>query len=85
MYREIKERVGRLTERGRSAGNGDRFALGDCQGPTDDAWIEIIVASRTDAYLRETVSAATDRSIEFISKSFKELFRRPRGPATTTM
>ena len=43
------------------------------------AWTEIMVASRTDSYLRETVSAASDRAAEFISQSFKELFPRPEG------
>ncbi len=36
-----------------------------------------MVASRTDSYLRESVSAANDRMAEFIDQSFKELFPRP--------
>ena len=40
------------------------------------AFIELVVASRTDAYLRESVTAANARA-EFIEQSFKELFPRP--------
>lgn len=43
------------------------------------AWIELIVASRTDSYLRQSVSAANDRAAQFIDRSFKELFPRPAG------
>ncbi len=43
------------------------------------AWIELVVASRTDSYLRESVSAANDRVAEFINRSFEELFPRPEG------
>src|SRR5271156_6472906 len=79
MYSEVKERVGRLTN------VDDRRAMAidllweTCRGRLMTAWTEIIVASRTDSYLRETVSAATDRSIEFLRNSFKELFPSPEG------
>ena len=36
-----------------------------------------MVASRTDSYLRESVSAANGRMAEFIDQSFKELFPSP--------
>jgi AcrR family transcriptional regulator len=79
MYVEITERVGRLTN------VDDRRAMAIdllweiSRGRLMTAWTEIIVASRTDSYLRETVTAATDRSIEFIAQSFKELFPPPEG------
>ena len=84
MYSEVKERVGRLTN------VDDRRAMAidllweTCRGPLMTAWTEIIVASRTDSYLRETVRAATDRSVEFLSKSFKELFPPPEGAGDST-
>ena len=43
------------------------------------AWIELAVASRTDAYLQESVSAANARIEELINRSFEELFPRPEG------
>jgi AcrR family transcriptional regulator len=79
MYSEVKERIGRLTN------VDDRRAMAIdllweiCLGRLMTAWTEIMVASRTDSYLRETVSAASDRAAEFISQSFKELFPRPEG------
>jgi AcrR family transcriptional regulator len=79
MYSEVKERIGRLTN------VDDRRAMAidllweTCLGRLMTAWTEIMVASRTDSYLRETVSAASDRAAEFISQSFKELFPRPEG------
>jgi hypothetical protein len=48
-------------------------------GRLTTAWIELVVASRTDAYLRESVSAANDRVTEFIDRSFRELFPRTEG------
>lgn len=76
---EMKEKVSRLTN------ENDRRALAVdllweiANGRLMTAWIEIVVASRTDSYLRESVSAASDRSAEFIDRSFKDLFPRPAG------
>jgi AcrR family transcriptional regulator len=82
MFGEMKEKVSRLTN------EDDRRAMAIdslweiANGRFMTAWIELIVASRTDSYLRESVSAANDRSLEFIDRSFKELFPRPdRAPA----
>jgi len=77
MFREMKEKVSRLTN------ENDRRAMAIdllweiANGRFMTVWIELIVASRTDAYLRESVSAANDRAAEFIDRSFKELFPRP--------
>jgi AcrR family transcriptional regulator len=79
MFGEMKEKVSRLTN------EDDRRAMAIdslweiANGRFMTAWIELIVASRTDSYLRESVSAANDRSLEFIDRSFKELFPRPEG------
>ena len=77
MFGEMKEKVGRLTN------ENDRCAvaidlLGEiANGRLASAWLELVVASRTDSYLRESVSAANDRMADFIDQSFKELFPRP--------
>lgn len=79
LVSEMKEKVSRLTN------ENDRRALAVdllweiANGRLMTAWIEIIVASRTDSHLRESVSAASDRATEFIDRSFKELFPRPAG------
>src|SRR5208283_2206604 len=64
MFGETKEKVSRLTN------ENDRRAMAT-------EWLELVVASRTDSYLRESVSAVNDRMSEFIDQSFKELFPRP--------
>ena len=79
MLGEFMEKVGRLNN------ENDRRALAidllweSANGRMMTAWIELVVASRTDAYLRESVRAANDRAWEFIDRSFQELFPRPAG------
>jgi AcrR family transcriptional regulator len=79
MFSEMKEKVGRLGNE-----NDRRAAAIDllweiANGPLATAWIELVVASRTDSYLRSTVTAVNDRMAEFIDQSFKELFPRPES------
>jgi AcrR family transcriptional regulator len=50
-------------------------------GPTFHAWLELAVASRTDALLKPKVAALTTRFTENVSRTFRELFPRPAGPA----
>lgn len=79
MFTEMKEKVGRLNN------VNDRRAMAIdvlweiANGPLATAWIELIVASRTDSYLRSALSAVNDRMADFIDRSFKELFPRPAG------
>lgn len=76
---EMKEKVSRLTN------ENDRRAMAIdlmweiARGRLMTAWIEIIVASRTDSHLRESLNNQTDRAFEFLNRSFKELFPRPEG------
>ena len=79
MFGEMKERVGRLTNVDDRREMAIDLLWETANSRLMTAWIEIIVASRTDSYLREAVSAASDRSIEFITQSFKELFPPPAG------
>jgi AcrR family transcriptional regulator len=44
------------------------------KGPTFYAWLELVVASRTDAALREAVRAASNRFMEGVHEVFKMLF-----------
>jgi AcrR family transcriptional regulator len=82
MFSEMKEKVGRL-------GNAnDRRAVAIdllweiANGPLATAWIELVVASRTDSYLRGAVTTVNDRMAEFIDQSFQELFPRPESAGT---
>jgi len=77
MFSDMKEKVGQL-----SNANDRRAVAIDllsemAGGPLMTAWIELVVASRTDSYLRGAVTAVNDRMEEFIDQSFKELFPRP--------
>jgi AcrR family transcriptional regulator len=79
MFSEMKEKVGRLGNE-----NDRRAAAIDLlweisNGPLATAWIELVVASRTDSYLRGAVTGVNDRMAELIDQSFKELFPRPEG------
>jgi AcrR family transcriptional regulator len=77
MFGEMKEKVSRLTS------ENDRRAMAIdllweiANGRLMTAWLELVVASRTDSYLRESVSGVNDRMAAFIDPSFKELFPRP--------
>ena len=43
-------------------------------GPTFYAWLELVVAARTDAALRRTVAAIAQRFIDNVQRTFRELF-----------
>jgi AcrR family transcriptional regulator len=74
---EMKEKVGRLTDENDRRSMAIDLWWEIANGPLMTAFIELLVASRTDAYLRESVAAANDRAAQFIDQSFKELFPRP--------
>jgi AcrR family transcriptional regulator len=43
-------------------------------GPTFHAWLELVVAARTDPELRKTVSAISKRFSENVDRTYRELF-----------
>jgi len=49
-------------------------------GPTFHAWLELVVAARTDEQLKPRVTALTARFTENVSRTFAELFPRPAQP-----
>jgi AcrR family transcriptional regulator len=48
-------------------------------GPTFYAWLELAVAARTDAGLRESVAAATRRVMQMVHDTFRAIFPQPPG------
>jgi|GraSoiStandDraft_44_1057316.scaffolds.fasta_scaffold333543_2 AcrR family transcriptional regulator len=50
-------------------------------GPTFHAWLELVVAARTDAELRKTVSAIGKRFGDNVDRTYRELF--PGAPAAS--
>jgi AcrR family transcriptional regulator len=79
MFGEMKEKVSRLTNEDDRRATAIDLMWEIANGRFMTAWIEICVASRTDSYLRQSVSAAKDRAGELIDRSFRELFPRPAG------
>ncbi len=77
MFGERKEKVSRLTNENDRRATAIDLLWEICNDRLVTAWIELVVASRTDSYLRESVSAVNDRVALFIDQSFKELFPRP--------
>jgi hypothetical protein len=43
-------------------------------GPFHTAWVELVVASRTDPYLRDIVLSLNRRTMELVKDGLKELF-----------
>jgi AcrR family transcriptional regulator len=78
-FGEIKEKVSLLTSENDRRATAIDMLWEISNSRLTMAWIELAVASRTDSYLRESVSAANDRVAEFINRSFEELFPRPEG------
>ncbi len=46
-------------------------------GPTFHAWLELVVAARTDPQLKPRVTALTARFRQNVSRTFRDLFPRP--------
>jgi AcrR family transcriptional regulator len=78
-FGEIKEKVSRLTNKNDRRAMAIDLLWEIADGRLTTAWIELVVASRTDSYLRQSVSASNDRITDFINRSFEELFPRPEG------
>jgi AcrR family transcriptional regulator len=78
-FGEIKEKVSRLTNENDRRATAIDMLWEISNGRLTTAWIELVGASRTDAYLQQSVSAANDRLTELINRSFEELFPRPEG------
>jgi AcrR family transcriptional regulator len=49
-------------------------------GPTFRAWLELVVAARTDPQLRKTVAGITQRFVDNVDRTFRELFPAPEQP-----
>ena len=50
-------------------------------GPTFYAWLELMVAARTDPDLRPTVAAMARRIVDDVQRTFYELFSTPSSPS----
>ncbi len=48
-------------------------------GPTFYVWLELMVAARTDRALHRSVAAATDRLMQRVHQTFRDIFPQPPG------
>ena len=48
-------------------------------GPTFYAWLELLVAARTDPELRRSIAAAGERLMQRVHQTFRDLFPQPPG------
>jgi AcrR family transcriptional regulator len=74
LFAELRESVAgiRELEDRRSAAIDLLWKI--AQGPLYRAWVELALASRTDHYLRDSVRAVNNRFIDYIDKTFPEIF-----------
>jgi AcrR family transcriptional regulator len=78
-HREFTEAFGKLPPGVDRAAAAIDLLWQILSGPTFYAWLELLVAARTDAELRRSVTAATDRLMQRIDDTFRELFPVPPG------
>ncbi len=53
---------------------------GEIDGPTYYAWLELIVASRTDPELKKKVTVIANHWVENVDATFRSIFALPRTP-----
>ncbi|MGO9452575.1 MAG: TetR/AcrR family transcriptional regulator [Candidatus Binataceae bacterium] len=74
MFGEMRERVEQ------NSGQADRQSVAIdliwemANGPLYQAWLELMIASRTDAYLRDSIRGVNTRLTEFVQKTFRGIF-----------
>jgi AcrR family transcriptional regulator len=74
MFNEMRQKVEHLScEVDRGSVVVD-FAWDMANSPLYQAWIELMIASRTDAYLRDSIRATNTRLTEFVHKTLNEMF-----------
>jgi AcrR family transcriptional regulator len=73
-FREAFARLPADAERGRAAVD---LLWSMVAGPTFYAWLELVVAARTDAQLRPQVTALSQRFVDSVARTYRELFARP--------
>src|SRR5271155_36652 len=79
MIDDLKEKIGRRTNVNDRRSVAIDLMWESATGRLATAWIELVVASRTDAYLLESMKGANDRLAELTDKTVKGIFSRPQG------
>lgn len=74
---EFRDAMGRLPPGADRASAAIDLLWSMISGPTFYAWLELLVAARTDPELHRTVSGISRRFEEKVEHTFRELFPRP--------
>ena len=70
---DIRERTSRLTSDSDRRETAVDALWEMANGPLMTAWIELVVASRTDFYLRDSVRAVNDRMTQLLAETFRKI------------
>ena len=77
---EFREAFARLPQGADPRAAAIDLLWGMISGPTFYAWLELVVAARTDPDLRETVAGISRRFQQQVDRTFRDLFPAPEGP-----
>jgi AcrR family transcriptional regulator len=78
-HREVRAAFARLPAGADRATAGVDLLWSIISGATFHAWVELVVAARTDAKLRRTVTGISHRFLDAVTRSFRELFPDAEG------
>lgn len=76
---EFREAFERVPEDANRANAAIDILWGMFSGPSFDAWLELLVASRSDPELRENIQIVGQQFAAEVEETFHELFPAPRG------
>lgn len=74
MFSEMRERVQGMSDEVDRRPLVIDFIWEMANSPLYHAWLELMIASRTDAYLRDSIRAVNTRITEFVHKTFGDRF-----------
>lgn len=75
MFNDMREKVRGISRDIDRRSLAIDFIWEMANSPLYHAWLELMIASRTDAYLRDSIRAVNTRITEFVHKTFQDLFQ----------
>lgn len=74
LFADLREKVAAISDVEDRRGAAIDLLWQLAQGPLFRAWVELVLASRTDVYLLSSVRAVNDRFTDYVDKTFPEIF-----------
>ena len=81
IFNEVRHKVAQLPVQGDRRSLAIDLIWETVNGPLYQAWLELVIASRTDAYLRDSIRAVNTRLTESVEKTLSGLF----APSTSSV